>query len=51
MVAPPSNLSQKDRRALFVLVIVVTSLTALHYYHQIKLTRMKIKELEEDNGT
>tara|TARA_R110001592_G_scaffold192794_7_gene439696 strand:+ start:7364 stop:7519 length:156 start_codon:yes stop_codon:yes gene_type:complete len=46
MVAPPSNLSALDRKLLYGMVLVVTSLTALHYYHQIKLARFKLEELE-----
>ena len=46
MVNPPNGISKQDRKAFFILIVVVTSLTALHYYHQIKLARIKIKELE-----
>lgn len=46
MVSPPTDLSKSDRKAIFLLLLLVSSLTALHYYHQIKLARIKIRELE-----
>lgn len=42
----------KDSKALFaILGITVVGLTAIHYYHQIKLARLNIERLERENGT
>lgn len=39
--------SKSGRRIALVLGTTVAVMTALHYYNQIKLTRMKIREMEK----
>jgi hypothetical protein len=39
--------SKEGKQVLFILGTAVLVMTALHYYNQIKLTRMKIKEMEK----
>jgi len=47
MVGLSSLTSKNDKKAIFLLLLTVTTLTAIHYYHQIKISRLKIKELEK----
>ena len=42
--------SKEGKQVLFVLGTAVLVMTALHYYNQIKLTRMKIKEMEKKDS-
>jgi len=37
------------KKMILVFGLIVASLTALHYYHQIKLAKLKIDELEAKN--
>jgi hypothetical protein len=43
--------SKSGKQVVFFLGTAVLFLTAVHYYHQIKLTRMKITELDEKSHT
>jgi len=38
--------SKEGKRAAVIIGAAVAIMTGLHYYNQIKLTRMKIRELE-----
>ena len=40
--------TKEGRQLVTVLGVTVLSLTAFYYYHQIKLTRMKISEMEKE---
>ena len=39
--------SKEGKQVAIVLGLTVLTLTAVHYYNQIKITRMKIKDLQE----
>ena len=41
--------SKEGKQVMFVLGATVLALTAVNHYHNIKLTRMKIKEMEKNN--
>lgn len=43
--------SKKGKQAALILGSAVAVMTGIYYYHQIKLTRMKIHELEEKELT
>tara|TARA_R100000988_G_C4002686_1_gene170176 strand:- start:897 stop:1088 length:192 start_codon:yes stop_codon:yes gene_type:complete len=48
MVGTPLDVTSKgDRKAILLLLLTVTTLTAIHYYHQIKIARLKLNELEK----
>ena len=40
--------SKQGKQIVTVLGVTVLTLTAIHYYNQIKFTRIKTKELEKD---
>lgn len=40
--------SKEGKQIATILGVTVLTLTAVHYYNQIKFTRMKIKELEKE---
>lgn len=37
------------KKAILIFGLIVASLTAIHYYHQIKLAKLRIEELEANN--
>ena len=39
--------TKEGKQLVVVLGVTVLTLTAIHYYHQIKLTRMRIDEMEK----
>ena len=41
--------SKNDRKAIILLLLTVSTLTAIHYYHQIKISKLKIEQLEKIN--
>jgi len=43
--------NKEGRKLLFFLGTMVLSFTIIHYYHQIKLARMKIDEMKQQLDT
>jgi hypothetical protein len=43
--------SKKGKQSAIILGSAVAVMTGIYYYHQIKLTRMKIKDLENKELT
>lgn len=39
--------SKEGKQVAMILGVTVLTLTAVHYYNQIKLTRMRIREIEK----